>query len=344
MRKQILLASAALLLGASPALAQENGGADGDSSLELDLRYANNIDTSVVTDVTFTKDVSLTGNVELDGFIDVDSAAVAVTDAKQFITGVAVLFREENELDGENGFVDPLYGPGVSEAGQDPNDSQTDGVLQDRIRVGFFAPIILNARPGDITASGNVGVNVAAGWFNQQANIATIATSGGGSSDDEDGDNGWSEASTTASQSLLGVLYGRAGDELSEDDEETGGGGNNFRERYTATTGAVSGDGNIGVNVAAGAFNMQQNIMTLATASDSALAEANAGVIQSILLGGAEIQDAGYRAETGAISGAGNIGVNSAAGVGNMQHNSLTIAASQGSGDAGAPGDDGDGS
>ncbi len=113
---------------AMPAMANQDddeGGADGRSSVEVDLRYANNIDTSITTDITYNKDVALRGTVRLDGDIEVDSSAVAVTDAKQFLTGVTVNYREENELNAENGFVDPVFGPGVQRSWSEP-ERQSD--------------------------------------------------------------------------------------------------------------------------------------------------------------------------------------------------------------------------
>lgn len=320
---------------ALPVLAQDNdeepGSYDGRSGVEVDLRYANNIDTSITTDVTYNKDVALRGTVRLDGDIEVDSSAVAVTDAKQLLTGVVVDYREENELNGENGFVDEVFGPGYSEAGQDPNDDLTDGVLQPRIRAGFFAPIINTVDTFNVDSSGNVGVNLAAGYFNMQMNSAAISVS---EDSDPEASGGWAEASTTGLQSLIGVAqFATPGEVLDEDDPEQGGGNNNFRDRNTILGATITGSGNIGVNVAAGSLNQQANLMTLATASNADLAEANAGLIQTALLSTVEQQDSINSISGLDVSGAsGNIGVNMAAGVGNQQLNALTIAASQGGG------------
>ncbi|WP_133304004.1 hypothetical protein [Aurantiacibacter aquimixticola] len=345
--KNTLMAAVAVtaLAVSAPAMAQDDsdpGSQDGQSSFEVDLRYANNIDTSVTTDVTYEKDVSLRGNVRLRGDIEVDSSAVAVTDAKQSLLGVEVNYREENELNGENGFVSAVFGPGVSEAGQDPNDGLFDGDEQPRIRVGFFAPIINTIDTFDVDASGNVGVNLATGYFNMQMNSASLAISEDSATD---ASGGWAEASTTSLQSILGVFQGGTPGEVpDEDDPEAGGGHNNFRDRNTIRGATVSGSGNIGVNAAAGSFNQQSNLMTLAVANNADLAEANAGLVQSIAFSGVEQQDSINRIGTLSVSGAsGNIGVNMAAGAGNQQLNSLTIAASQGDGmgdpGTGDPGD-----
>ncbi|MXP15561.1 hypothetical protein GRI44_12445 [Altererythrobacter confluentis] len=320
--RSILMASAAgLAMIAAPALAQDTG-ADGESSVEVDLRYANNIDTSVTTDVTYNKNVALGGAVSLTGVVNVDSSAVAVTDAKQLQQGVQVTYHEENELNGENGFVDPVFGPGVSEYGQDPADGLPDGVVQPQIRVGFFAPIINTVETFDVEGSGNIGVNLAAGYFNDQMNAASIAVS---SNSDPDAVGGWAEASTTSLQSQLGVAQFRAEDTLEEDDI------NNFRDRNTVAGATITGSGNIGVNAAAGSLNQQANLMTLAVANNTTLSEANAGLIQATTMSFVEQQDSINVISGLSIAGAsGNIGVNMASGVGNQQLNSLTIAASQG--------------
>lgn len=321
MRSILMATAAGLAIIATPAIAQD-GGADGESSVEVDLRYANNIDTSVTTDVTYTKDVALRGTVRLTGAVDVDSSAVAVTDAKQLAQGVIVNYHEENELNGENGFVDPVFGRGVSEHGQNPGDGLQDGVFQPQIRVGFFAPIINTIDTFDVEGSGNIGVNLAAGYFNDQMNAASIAVS---SNSDPDAVGGWAEASTTSLQSQLGVAQFASPETLEEDDI------NNFRDRNSIMGADITGSGNIGVNAAAGSLNQQANLMTLAVANDSTLSEANSGLIQASTLSYVEQQDSINTVSGLSIAGAsGNIGVNFAAGVGNQQLNSLTIAASQG--------------
>lgn len=345
--KNVLMTAVAVsaMAFAMPAMAQDNddeaGSFDGRSGVEVDLRYANNIDTSITTDVTYNKDVALRGTVTLEGNIAVDSSAVAITDAKQFLTGVNVNYREENELNGENGFVDAVFGQGISEAGQNPNDGLSDGVVQPQIRAGFFAPIVNTVDTFNIDSSGNVGVNLAAGFFNMQLNSAAISVS---EDSDSEASGGWAEASTTGLQSLIGVgQFATPGDILNEDDPDEGGGSNNFRDRNLVLGATITGSGNIGVNVAAGSLNQQANLLTLATASNADLAEANVGLIQTALLSSVEQQDS-FNSITGLdVSGAsGNIGVNMAAGVGNQQLNALTIAASQGGAPAGG-GDNGGG-
>ncbi|HOA50373.1 MAG TPA: hypothetical protein PKJ55_13120 [Novosphingobium sp.] len=290
------------------------------------ITYANNIDTSVVTDVTYTKDVALTGTVTLSGSVDVDSSAVAVNDVKQIQGPSVVYYREENELNGENGYVDPVFGPGWSESGNDPNDQLIDGAPESQIRAGYFAPIINTLNDVNVDGTGNLGLNTAAGYFNMQMNSASLAVS---SDSNADAVGGWAEASSTALQSLTGVIHMAApGDILNEDDPEAGGGGNNFRDRNSLTAWDIAGAGNVGVNGAAGAFNQQANLLTLAVADNSTLAEANAGLIQTAYGNVTEQQDSINTVDGLTVGGTGNIGVNLAAGVGNQQLNALTIASS----------------
>ncbi len=332
MKKFLLATTAATAFFAMPVMAQNGHGGpslDVDVDVEADITYENEIRTRLETDATFLKLVGLFGDVTLDGAITVDSSAVAITDAKQLQQGVAVTYREENELNGENGYVDPVFGPGWSEAGSDPNDLLTDGVLEPRIRAGYFAPIINTVNTFDVDSSGNTGVNLAAGYFNMQMNSATLATS---SNADEDAVGGWSEASTTGLQSLLGVSQLAVPGFINEgDNPENGGDDNNFRDRNSVLGGTIAGSGNLGINAAAGSLNQQANLMTLAVANDSTLAEANAGLIQSATLSFVEQQDSQNVVSGLVIDGtSGNVGVNFAAGVGNQQMNALTIASSAG--------------
>ncbi|WP_152433384.1 hypothetical protein [Erythrobacter sp. THAF29] len=308
----------------------------------VEVHYENEIETEIETDVDFTKDVTLAGTVDLSGDIQVDAAAVAIVDNKQALIGNTLYFSEENELNAENGFVDPAFGDGVSEAGQDPNDDLTDGSRQGQIRVGFFAPIINNVNDLTVDASGNVGLNMAAGYFNVQENIGALATSNFEGDDDDQG--GMAEASLTALQlSTLNFIGPDPFSENTGDETEEGGSLNDYRVRNTVFNGGASftTDGNLGVNAAAGAMNTQKNALVLAVASDAAMAEATAGVIQASVGNTADIQDEINTVNPGTYSGSGNIGVNLAAGNFNQQMNSLVAAVGQagaGNGDTGGGG------
>jgi hypothetical protein len=181
---------------------------------------------------------------------------------------------------------------------------------------------------GSVSGNGNIGVNAAAGFLNQQANIGTIASAPGGDSNSRDdrssskggkdekeqGNSGWAEANTISLQKVYGNDFNTARGQLA--------GAN------AVTISSVKGNGNIGVNGASGAFNAQENVLTMAVVKDGALAEANAGIMQ-VSWDNTIVSSGGSNAATiGNVTGNGNIGVNAASGVGNIQSNSLTIATS----------------
>jgi hypothetical protein len=324
MRKQFLLTSVAVvgLTAAAPALAQE-----GESGISASINYANNVEASVVTDVAYTKNVELNGGVTLTGDIDVDSSAVAVVDSKQILIGNSVTFREENSTDGASGNVDPaIFGAAdVLPTGQgDPADAG-DATID----IGFFSPIINNTAGFTVNGAGNIGVNAATGYYNMQANVAALASATyDGNDADEDDSAGWSEASATVLQAAAFNFYGPDDEQSDPTGEDTV--GNDVRVRNTVGAMTVNGTGNVGVNAAAGAFNVQQNTLSVAVATDAALAEANAAVIQTADLNVTVEKDAVNTIQGGTFGGggAGNYGVNLAAGVGNMQANTLVVAAS----------------
>ncbi len=328
-------ASAILVAGSANAQSVE-----GSLSGSANVNYNNEIDTQITTDVTYWKLVGLFGGAIVTGRVDVDSSAVAVNDVKQLSGLNEATYREENELNGENGYVDAVFGPGWSESGNDPNDENLDGVLEGAIRVGYFAPIINTVEAFAVGGEGNIGVNLAAGYYNMQMNSAVLANSE--VYDPANASGGWAEASATSMQLLAATSqYGVEDDVLDEDQQELGGGGNNFRDRNTLVGGTVGGAGNIGVNAAAGSFNQQANMMTMAVATNAVLAEANSGLIQAAVYNSVEQQDSINSVGVLTIAEAsGNIGVNMASGVGNQQLNSLTIATSSG---GAAPADPGGG-
>jgi len=257
------------------------------------LNFTNNIQTSVVNSSNYASNLNVNGGVTVGGTINVDTAATAQSDDKQINDGNTVV---------------------ISPA----TDATTGGALANGTSSNF-------ANSGNVDADGNVGVNAASGYYNVQANIGTIgvATADGNGTDTATGAHTGSMAksNTTAAQSTTNTFYG------STAATETTAAGT-YADSNLARTGTVSGSGNIGSNSAAGAFNSQQNIMTLAVATDAALADASAGVVQYTNANYANPQATTNSAVIGGVTGAGNIAVNNAAGVGNLQHNSLTVSAS----------------
>ncbi|WP_223619155.1 hypothetical protein [Lysobacter sp. ESA13C] len=158
-------------------------------------------------------------------------------------------------------------------------------------------------------AQGNIGANVAAGVGNAQANDTALSA--------VDGEKVFASAMTFNNQeSSFNFAYS------SQQDTD-----------YRAT---LNGDalsnakGNIGVNVTAGVGNAQSNAMAASVNSSGTIAKAASDSEQDAwlnTLAAACDLDTFATLAGNALSGAqGNIGANVAAGVGNLQHNGLSIA------------------
>ena len=260
----------------------------------LYLGYISQDEMNIETDVSFETEINLEGTINVHGDITADSAASAANSSQQ------------NLGEGDGG------GDNASLAVEDSGSNQVPAF--------------------NVGGSGNVGVNIAAGFANEQANSAVMAVS----ADNRTAALGGSAAAATESlQSIQSTGYENNEPGDSESSAEQPSAINNL------AVGTIAGNGNIGVNAAAGTFNQQANLMTLAVASDSVLAHASAGLVQTSY--GNEIGDqTGPNTVNAGNIGAGssgNIGVNLAAGVGNQQVNSLTIATSS----AASPGTGGGG-
>jgi hypothetical protein len=168
-------------------------------------------------------------------------------------------------------------------------------------------------------ASGNIGVNISSGVDNAQSNDAAL------------------------SNMDVGPVFGTAqiySTQMSDGTAKVG----DFN--FVASVGAnalANATGNIGVNVASGVGNVQNNSLAASATTDSSSGGMGWGNDKGGMQGGEVIAsdqncqtaDAGVNGQfTGsAILGAGalnhadgNIGVNIASGVGNLQHNGLAIA------------------
>jgi hypothetical protein len=159
--------------------------------------------------------------------------------------------------------------------------------------------------------TGNAGVNMAVGSSNAQGNEASLSSL-------QDAGSVFASAqtfSTQTSQFSAAVLDS------------------------TINTADLKGslkdaNGNVGLNLVAGSGNMQDNQLAASvsdgTAGGGSLAKATGSNMQSSTLLLNENFLASNKASIlDSISGTGNIGVNVAAGYGNLQHNSLSIASAK---------------
>ncbi|MFZ5655799.1 MAG: hypothetical protein ACOY37_01835 [Pseudomonadota bacterium] len=182
-------------------------------------------------------------------------------------------------------------------------------------------------------ADGNIGVNLASGVGNAQSNDAAISTitrdgpgaSGAGGANGNNG-NDRKKGGAMATAMVFST-------------QATGGNSarsNTWGTNYTAElegNALQNVQGNIGLNIAAGVGNGQSNAMAAAVADGAVIAKATSDSEQVSLFNELDSShgDLDLVASIGgnALQNAsGNIGVNVASGVGNLQHNGLAIASS----------------
>jgi hypothetical protein len=186
---------------------------------------------------------------------------------------------------------------------------------------GSVTDYINTQKPGDLTATtgagagsgsaGNIGMNVAEGVDNAQSNDASLAS--------VDTGNVFGNAQIFSSQSSTGTAKV-----------------NNFMLNASLGDNSLSNvSGNLGVNIAAGVANVQNNSLAASTTN---LKDGSAPLAVAMIATDDNSQTAALSFQ-GSISGTamigagalqnstGNIGVNIAGGAGNLQHNGLAIAA-----------------
>lgn len=284
LRRTLIALALVSVFGAAQVYAHDDGG----SSTRVKISKK----------VELKSDISISGDPRVDGRIDVNAAAIALSNGTQ-----------------------SSFWNSVSNDGQVVNNANISGKV------------------GDGT-SGNLGVNQAAGDMNAQGNQAAIAAAGSSSSDasftfncehngcgDHSSAGSMADAETIATQSQV------------------------FSRTYNhGTTNAANisdhafdnASGNVGVNQAAGDGNEQLNQLSAATASNVDYAVATSTLDQE-WSGNRVDNDPGklgwcsYPLNTSNnanLSGnvlanaSGNIGLNQAAGTGNMQSNSLAMGVS----------------
>lgn len=272
--------------------------------------WDNSVDVSLTWDVDISKFLNIDGSISISGEVDADALAHATLDDKQIVDGNSVQFE-----DYQNAYQDwSTEGSGAEPGlGQGPGDQfyTEEGSPQGP---ALYTNTV-TAGDGTLSnASGNIGLNMAAGDYNVQENAAVIA-----SAESLDGSGG-AEAGSFSLQNLYSNGFNDQSYELENTDIDN---------TVAIGAGLADGaDGNIGVNAAAGAFNIQKNALVIATVTGGNLAEATAGTLQDVEENSSVHEDTTNNVSIGAslIGASGNIGVNLASGVGNLQLNTLTIA------------------
>jgi hypothetical protein len=271
--------------------------------------WDNSVDVTLSWSVDISKFLNIDGSISISGEVDADALAHATLDDKQIVDGNSVQFE-----DYQNAYQDWSTDQAGAEPGlgQGPGDQffTEEGTAQGP---ALYTNTV-TAGDGTLSnASGNIGLNMAAGDYNVQENAAVIS-----SAESLDGSGG-AEAGSFSLQNL----YNNGFNDRSFERENT-----DIDNTVAIGAGLADGaDGNIGVNAAAGAFNIQKNALVIATVTGGNLAEATAGTLQDVEENSSVHEDTTNNVSIGAslIGASGNIGVNLASGVGNLQLNTLTI-------------------
>jgi len=180
------------------------------------------------------------------------------------------------------------------------------------ITVGGANSATVNATGNGIT--GNVGINVASGTGNAQGNEAALASLA-------------DAAEVFASAQTFSTQVSAVNANLAL-----------LTNNGASLTDSVNGvTGNVGVNIAGGSGNMQDNQLAASARTgmvrgSGAVAKAsgsNQQMVSMTLNGDLDFNMTNNASITRSLTGSGNIGANVAAGYGNLQHNSLSIASAR---------------
>ena len=315
-----------------------------DVDLNITANWEQELEVEIEWTVEVEKEISIFGRVAIFGTVQADALAHATLKNDQVIEDNAVYF-EDYQNSNSNSDEENLAEPGVGQGEADANFTE-EGLpypaTEDNTVTGNFSASAVN---------GNIGINLSAGEYNMQENAAVIAAAEAlpivvdPSTGQALGGGGGAEAGSFSLQNLYNNIFnGNYFEEIGTGDA-TAPNAQSPEWENTIITNTVdiggvlnASTGNIGLNAAAGAFNIQKNALVIATVTGGNLAEAVADNLQDIENNAIWKEDVTNTVTLGSsLSGStGNIGVNLAAGVGNLQLNSLTIANALG-GDATSP-------
>jgi hypothetical protein len=305
-KNKLMLGAAFAALGmipTVPALAQETD--PEEPNVTISSSWSQTINLSLDWQVFVFKALDIDGSITLTGTVDSDALAQATLDDKQIV--------EQNEVQFED-YQNSLWSGRLSDGGPGPFSEPSVGNSAAGAHPATYDNTVTSGANTLANASGNAGLNMAAGDYNLQENATVL------SSASTNLGSGAAEAGSFSLQALYDNGFNNESEEL-ENTEIT-----NSVDIGSGTANGASG--NIGINGAAGAFNIQKNALVIATVNGGYLAEATAGTEQYAKWNDSVHEDIQNDVNVaGSLQNvSGNVGANFAAGVGNMQLNSLTIA------------------
>ncbi len=267
------IAVAALIAG--PAFAQSTSvSLTKTYDEDVDVEYDNTVDVDIAKDIDVSKDMDYNGVVNITGNIDVSEAAMSVVDNKQIVddnivsvTGTDATISNVALIDGtvlggaggnigvnvavgdnllqENVAVLSAIGGTAAAGSADAEAFSVQKGVNNSVSGSSDAEVFNNTQLlGDVLAlaTGNVGLNAATGAYNGQKNALAIAAVTG---------------SATLSEATAAVLQESTFNSTSHNDTA-----NSVSLGDNVANGAT---GNIGLNLTAGANNLQQNTLAISS-------------------------------------------------------------------------------
>jgi hypothetical protein len=316
--KKTLLAGVAMGALIAPAVAYAQVGGDPSTNqpiTEINSTWDNSVEVELEWSLDVSKDLDIRGDIRIDGTVHANALAQATLDDKQTMSDNSVQFEDYQNVNSFPGDTNVLAEPAPGTSTAHP--------------ATYTNTINAGAAAAGVTATGNVGINLVAGDYNLQENAAVLASADAGiaflSGTELGGGNltvasGGAEAGSFSLQNLFDVGFNDTTYDIQ-----------NSVVSNTVSVGAGTLDGasgNIGLNAAAGAFNIQKNALVIASVTGGNLAEATAGVWQNSNSSTSYNETVTNTVNLGdsLTNASGNIGVNLASGTGNLQLNSLTMA------------------
>ena len=215
-KTRLLLGAAIAAFGIIPVAAQAD-----QVTVSMSASWDNTVDVDLAWSVDVTKNLNIDGSIEISGEVDANALSQASLDDKQIVDGNSVQFEDYQNAN-QNQEFGPCAEPGVGQGEGDP-------LFTEEGAAGGPAVYANTVTAGDGTlsnASGNIGLNMAAGDYNLQENAAVIS-----SAESNDG-SGAAEAGSFSLQNLYDNGFNDVSFELENTDIDN-----------TVAIGAGLGDG-----------------------------------------------------------------------------------------------------
>ncbi|MBC8117202.1 MAG: hypothetical protein H7062_22635, partial [Candidatus Saccharimonas sp.] len=145
-----------------------------DYDLDIKADWDNSVDVNLDWDVDVSKELSIYGSISIDGSVTADALSQATLDDKQLLSENEVQFEDYQNAYQNEPSQNSDNEPGVGQGTSSPNYTE-EGAASGP---ATYSNTIVSSSAAS-AASGNVGINLAAGDYNLQENAAVISSADG---------------------------------------------------------------------------------------------------------------------------------------------------------------------